>query len=311
VLLGVLPALARAIAARGLVAVTLPQAMAASGVAGAGSVLPAAARHGRGGPAPMTALPAAPTQTPDADTAWRALVDRASRPYRRAGRFAWHFARGKLSRDPVFRHLLESGRIAPRAHVVDIGCGQGLLASLLQAAGASAAAGGWPAAWAPAPTGTRVTGIDLMPKDIARADQAFATPPDPAAPKPVFVCGDMRTTPFPPCNAVVVLDVLHYVTIAEQDRVLERIREALSPGGRLVLRIGDESAGLGFAVSQWVDRVVTGIRGHDVAPTFGRPLAAWQERLRALGFAVETLPMHEGTPFANILLVGTLPATAA
>ena len=38
--------------------------------------------------------------------AWRRLLDRASAPYRGAGRFAWHFARGKLGHDPVFRHLL-------------------------------------------------------------------------------------------------------------------------------------------------------------------------------------------------------------
>ena len=36
--------------------------------------------------------------------AWASLVDVASAPYRRAGRFAWHFARGKLNLDPVFRH---------------------------------------------------------------------------------------------------------------------------------------------------------------------------------------------------------------
>ena len=250
--------------------------------------------------------PLATDTTPDAD--WRALVDSASRPYRRAGRFAWHFARGKLSRDPVFRHLLEHGRIAPGARVVDIGCGQGLLASLLRTAGAAAASGAWPAGWAPAPTAASVTGIDLMPKDIARAEDAFAAPPSANAPTPVFVCGDMRSTPIPPCDAVVVLDVLHYVTLPEQDGVLERIREALSPhGGRLLLRIGDEGGGLRFTVSQWVDRLVTSVRGHAVPPTFGRPLAAWQSCLRTLGFVVETLPMHEGTPFANILLVGTLP----
>ena len=35
----------------------------------------------------------------------RALIGRASAPYRPSGRFAWHFARGKLSRDPGFTAL--------------------------------------------------------------------------------------------------------------------------------------------------------------------------------------------------------------
>jgi hypothetical protein len=37
--------------------------------------------------------------------AWPALSSGASASYRRAGRFALHFARGKLRWDPVFRHL--------------------------------------------------------------------------------------------------------------------------------------------------------------------------------------------------------------
>ena len=73
----------------------------------------------------------------DATLAWRALVTAASEPYQRAGRFAWHFARGKLRWDPVFGHLIARGLIAPRTRVLDIGCGQGLLASLLAAAAQS------------------------------------------------------------------------------------------------------------------------------------------------------------------------------
>src|SRR5690349_8843043 len=85
--------------------------------------------------------------TPNADEAWRELHRSACAPYRSAGRFAWHFARGKLGRDPVFRGLLERGDLPVRARVVDIGCGQGLLASLLAAIDGMQARGRWPAAW--------------------------------------------------------------------------------------------------------------------------------------------------------------------
>jgi SAM-dependent methyltransferase len=234
--------------------------------------------------------------------AWPRLLDRASAPYRSAGRFAWHFARGKLGHDPVFRHLIAGGLVPPQARVLDIGCGQGLLASLLRACGATRASADWPAAWPPAPAGARITGIELMPRDVERARAALG---EGAGTR--FVCGDMRTQAFPESDTVVILDVLHYVTHAEQESVLARVRDALVPGGRLLLRVGDAASRRRFAISQWVDRVVTRLRGHAVPPVYGRTLAEWTAQLRQLGLKVEARPMSQGTPFANVLLVAQRP----
>jgi hypothetical protein len=49
--------------------------------------------------------------------------------------------------------------------------------------------------------------------------------------------------------------------------------------------------------------VVFFLRGHSSSRLYCRPLADWLALLQKLGFAVEALPMHAGTPFANILLV--------
>ncbi len=233
--------------------------------------------------------------------AWPSLVDAASAPYRRAGRFAWHFARGKLGMDPVFRYMLRHGLVRPGAQVLDIGCGQGLLASLVHAACSVAERGLWPADWAAPPHGVRITGIELMRRDVERAQAALGD-------RAQFVCGDMRHTTFAPADTVVILDVLHYIGIAEQDEVLARVRSALRPGGVLLLRVGDAGSRRGFLASQWVDRIVTFVRGHRVVPQFGRPLAAWIERLRSLGFEVEPQPMSRGTPFANVLLIARVPS---
>jgi len=267
------------------------------------------------------ARPAVPPDTPAArnapaasaatDAAWRELHTAASAPYRGVGRFAWHFARGKLGRDPVFRGLLERGDLGRGARVVDLGCGQGLMASLLQACADLAAAGRWPHAWPAPPAAEAYHGIELMPRDCERARAATAT----LALAPTFECIDMRRAVLPPCELVVILDSLHYIDHAAQQALLTRVRDALLQGRperprRLVLRIGDAAAKRGFAASQWVDRAVTLVRGHRVPPTWGRPLAAWVALLGELGFTVHSVPMSQGTPFANVLLVADVVGVA-
>ena len=237
-----------------------------------------------------------------------ALLEQATAPYRPLGRFAWHFARGKLGGDPAFAGLLQRGLIPPHARLLDIGCGQGLLAALLGSLdGQSPAERTWPASWAPPPTGVRVHGIELMPRDVERAQQALGH----LGERVRFTLGDMCRTDFDPADAVVILDVLHYVDYAAQEDVLRRVKAALRPGGTLLLRVGDAAAGLPFRISNWVDAVVTFVRGHRLARLHCRPLSAWQQLLSGLGFAVEALPMHAGTPFANVLLIARVPEGAA
>jgi SAM-dependent methyltransferase len=230
---------------------------------------------------------------------WEDLLDAASEPYREAGAFAFGFARGKLGLDPVFRHMLSTGLIPPNARVLDLGCGQGLLASLMRACTRFAQQGRWPSDWAAAPARAHVTGIEMMESDIARARASLGDAGE-------FVCGDMRTTPFPEVDTVVILDVLHYITWAEQNEVLARVRGALPPNGRLLLRIGDAASRGGFLTSQWVDAIVTRVRGHRVTPTFGRTLGQWKVQLEGLGFELRSAQKMSKLPFANVLLVATV-----
>lgn len=239
----------------------------------------------------------------------RQLIDHAATPYRSAGRFAWHLARGKLGGDPVFAGLLERGLIPSRARVLDIGCGHGLLASWLLSAKALHEAGNWPAQWPAAPDTTSVHGIELRRRDVDRAQRALSAQVTNG--RASFQVADMCRADFGTVDAVVILDVLHYVSITAQDDVLRRVRDALAPGGRLILRVGDAAGGLAFHCSVWVDHVVTFIRGHRNRRLYCRPLTDWRAVLLALGFEVETIPMNQGTPFANILLVASLRPDAS
>lgn len=215
----------------------------------------------------------------------RRLLDAATEPYRAAGRFAYHFARGKLSRDPAFGAIAHGDWIPPGCRVLDLGCGQGLLASLLIAAD----------------RGCEVHGIELMPADVARARAALGD-------RARIEQGDIRDAPFGHPDVAVILDVLHYIDRPAQESVLRRLREAIVPGGLLLLRVGDAAAGWPFRLSNWVDRVVFLARGHGSARLYCRPLADWRQSLEALGFSVRAIELSHGTPFANVMLEARVPA---
>jgi SAM-dependent methyltransferase len=234
------------------------------------------------------------------EAAIAALVDAASAPYRAAGRFAWHFARGKLAGDPAFAAILRHGLLADSVRILDLGCGQGLLAAWLLAAQAAQLAGRWPREWPPAPAPAELHGIDINPREVARARTALGT-------RARIVQGDIRHVDYGSVDAIVILDVLHFTDYVSQEAVLRRARAALAPRGVLLLRVGDAEGGVGFALGKLLDRIVTLVRRHALPQLACRPAREWRALLTQLGFLTEALPMSRGTPFANVLLVGRLP----
>jgi len=224
------------------------------------------------------------------------LLDRATQPYRSAGSFAWHFARGKLEGDPAFFGLLELGLIPDAKRLIDLGCGQGLLASWLLEARALHESGQWPEHWPAAPKVENVWGLELMPKDVARARAALGD-------RAQIEQGDIRTADLGQTDVAVILDVLHYISYEAQEDLLRRIRAALPTGGTFITRIGDAAGGLPFHYSNWVDHTVFFIRGHGINRIYCRTLSEWIEVLKRNGFEVSPLPMHKGTPFCNVMLV--------
>ena len=241
---------------------------------------------------------------------FRALARDAADAYPRQERFARHFAYGKLTGDPAFAHLLRERLVPDGARVLDIGCGQGLLCSLLLAAHARRSGGSWDGGWPEPPSMARYVGIDLVESDVANArSMAAHWQGNGEEPAHNFIAGDMRDTEFPHVDVAVILDVLHYVSYESQVAVLERVRAALAPRGTLLVRVGDEAPTLRFRYTVFIDRVVMAARGHKLPRLWCRPVVAWREELARLGFKVEAVPMSAGTPFANVLLVARYDQT--
>lgn len=238
------------------------------------------------------------------DTFLNRLLDEASAPFRSAGHFAYHFSRGKLSSDCIFRELLRRGVFPRSASFLDLGCGQAVFVSWLLAARRLYEKGTWPADWPEPPLVSNYNGYELMQKDVTRAKQALGK----FAPQILITQGDICQVDFGHADVVTILDVLQYINYPAQEDVLRRVGAALPAGGLLVTRIGDADAGLPFHLCNWVDRVVSFVRGHRLPSLYCRRLSDWMDMLRDLGFEVATLPMSEGKPFANVMLLARLPS---
>ena len=231
--------------------------------------------------------------------AWQDLHRVASARYRRCGPFSWHFARGKLKRDPVFRALLAGAAIAPGTRLLDIGCGQALLASLLSACETLAAANRWPSPWGAPPSGVHYTGIEVMPTDVARAEAGSGG-------LAIAAALDLRR------HAAHGVRAMRHGGRARRAALRRRRGTGRRAGPHhagtaarwpLVARVGDPAQSARFWISRWVDHAVTLARGHRDHPRRGVRSPAGSRRCSAAGSQVRTMPMSQGTPFANVLLV--------
>ncbi len=120
------------------------------------------------------------------------LVDTVSRRYVNTGILHWEFVRGKLFYDRVYRRILREGLLPGEGTIVDLGCGRGILLSLLAADERLAGDPERPVGW-PRPGGPRTyRGIEqnkALYRCGRRALRGLAK----------LECGGRRDTPVPRC----------------------------------------------------------------------------------------------------------------
>ncbi|HEV7668779.1 MAG TPA: DUF2062 domain-containing protein [Thermoanaerobaculia bacterium] len=228
-----------------------------------------------------------------------ALIDTASRRYLDCGMFAWEFVRGKLRHDPLYfgvvgRGLAAEGSDDEHGVVLDLGCGRGILFSLILAVHEI---GARPPEWLPTPHGLRLIGFEGRPKIAAQAKKALGE-------KAEISTVDLATAELPRCRVALLLDVLHYLPAEVQENLLDRAAGALEPGGVLLLRDADAEGGGRFIATRLQERIGALARGDFRQRFHYRSAEAWRRLLEARGLATETAPLSEGTPYANVLVVG-------
>ena len=230
------------------------------------------------------------------DDVWVAgLVDAAAERYLAVGVSAWEFARGKLRMDPVYLQLLKDGYLPSQGQLLDLGCGAGLMLSLLASARDRASAGLWPPSWPAPPSGLRLRGVELRSRAARHAREALEGVAE-------IEEQDLAEPTLTPCDVVLIFDVLHLMTPDAQTRLLDAIAKCLAPHGLLIVREANASGGWRFAMVRLGNRITSWIHGRRSRRFAFDTAAGWHARLEQSGFSVDSMVPQKSGAFANVLI---------
>ena len=106
-------------------------------------------------------------------------------------------------------------------------------------------------------------------------------------------------------DTLLLIDVLHYLPLTEQDELLRRAARCVKRG-RIVIRELDAANAARSAITrgfEWLAEISGYNRGR--AGRHYRPARELVGQLTEAGFSCELLGASQGTPFANVLIVAT------
>lgn len=196
------------------------------------------------------------------------------------GGFSGLFAKIRIWDSPLV--LLEE-LVPAEGKIVDLGCGDGLVANYL-------------ALKAPK---RQIIGVDKNEIRLKEADRGLSNTK--------FVCGDVLSEKIPLSDTVLMIHLLHHLSsFDEQKIVLQKAKGKLKKGGRLIIAEIDHRPVLKYLLTLLVDRIIFPIlfEGKNFSAIFYRGRGEWRKLLEGLGFEVKVITAHEGKPFSHVILVG-------
>jgi len=194
-----------------------------------------------------------------------------------------YYVSAKLRTDPS---LAQIAALGPLGDVLDAGCGRGQLSLCL---------------WELGHVG-KLMGFDFDARKVELARRA-------AAERAEYDVFDLRSAPLGSVDSLLLVDVLHYLAIAEQDELLRRAARSLRPGGRLIVREVDGASSRKSLLARTLERIATRVGYNRSASALGfRPLADIQRTLESAGLRCELALSEAGSLLENRLLVAYSPS---
>lgn len=197
--------------------------------------------------------------------------------------FLRHYAGMKYRMDPCYRAI--AALIPEGAYLVDLGTGLGMLPICLGELGG----------------GRRALGVEWDEEKVEGGQAVCAGLPV------ELVRGDIFAFALPPCDAVSLVDVLHYYDGERQRALLERAAAALRPGGQLLVREGDGELRGGARLTRLLERWAVRLGWNRAPRVRFRPIAELEADLSALGLEVERAEVAGALHPGNVLLRALRP----
>ena len=221
------------------------------------------------------------------DSEHRTLIRRIAARFRRP----WHrdYARYKLRFDPAYAAVATLIADSDK-DLLDIGCGLGLLGFYLRELGFRG----------------RYLGIDFDAPKITEA-RRIARACDASL---IFADGDANALPAF-CGNVIVLDVLHYLPAAEQQRLLREAAARVGPGALLIVRNVLRARGWRFHATRFEEHFIYAIRWMRSPARHFPERSEIEAPLLAAGLCVEVRPLWGNTPFNSFMIIARREAVGS
>ncbi len=226
------------------------------------------------------------------DARWNGWVEETSRRFHGCSIYDRKFVRAKLRRDPLYRAVLERLQDEPCDAVLDLGCGRGIVLALLDTQ--------WRSVKRDDRNPPALMGVERVPRLAHVAQAALAH-------RAHIEIADLEGYAPPRANAVLLLDVLHYLDERAQAGLIARTAAMLPPGGRVLIREPDRTRGLRFWFTRASERACALARVALRQRFHYRTAKEWMDLIEAHGLKAAASSLSRGTPFANVLIEGKKP----
>lgn len=194
-------------------------------------------------------------------------------------RWDYYYTRTKLGTDPLYPGVCEVLRDC-NAPLLDMGCGLGLLAHTLRAAGIE----------------VPYVGVD---SDAGKIERGRRVAERAGLRDVAFQTVDLALVIPAHRGSVAILDVLQFIPPAAQVRAVDAAIAMLTPGARLVIRTGLSDGSRRARITRAVD-VFSRVVGWMHATPRELPTAdLLRGRFEAAGLVSEFTPLYGNTPFNN------------